>query len=181
MEHPNVIPLSANFKTTKVMHTQISSLAVLKWVCAFVVAQWIGIPSAIQTLLILMGLDYLTGVGASLLTSQRVSSQIGFRGLIRKSMVIIMLLVARQLELATGFDGFHMANAIAVAYSCNEFISILENVTKSGVPIPVVAVEFAGRFRKIWRPATQDEISHLRDQEMRPATQAEVDDLNKKQ
>lgn len=116
----------------------ISFPAALKWLAVFLVAQWVLIPSTVRTLVILMAVDYAFGV-ATAFVRKKVSSAIGFRGLIRKMMVLALLLVIHVAEQQAGIE-LHIEQFGAMGYCVNELISIVENCAKAGIPIPAQLV-----------------------------------------
>ena len=102
-----------------------------------------GWTSSLTTLLIFMLIDYLTGlVTAGVFhKSQKtetgaLESRAGFKGLCRKGMILLMVLVAHRLDMAVG--GSYIRDAVCIAFIVNETISIIENAGLMGVPIPAV-------------------------------------------
>ena len=97
-------------------------------------------PMALRLLVLLMALDYLSGVGVALLGKSpkseggALSSRAGFAGLMRKAMILIVILLAAVLDNLTGSAA--CTGAAAMFYIVNESLSILENAVLLGVPIP---------------------------------------------
>ena len=97
-------------------------------------------PIAVRLLVLLMGLDYLSGVGVALLGKSpkseggALSSRAGFVGLMRKAMILIVILLAAVLDNLTGSAA--CTGAAAMFYIVNESLSILENAVLLGVPVP---------------------------------------------
>ena len=95
----------------------------------------------------MMGIDYLTGLicawrGRSPKTEGGgVSSKAGFDGLARKSLIIMIVLMATLLDRAIGSGQALFQTAAAGYYIANEGISILENSALMGVPYPKAIVE----------------------------------------
>lgn len=105
-----------------------------------------GWTMALTTLLIFMGIDYITGVivagvfhrsGKSKTGS--LSSIAGIKGLAKKGMILLFVLVAYRLDvqLATTY----IKDAVCIAFMTNELLSIIENAGLMGVPIPSVIVK----------------------------------------
>lgn len=144
--------------------------AALKWIVAFAVGLLTGVPSLIWVLAAFMVIDYATGVGAAYV-NHRLCSEEGFRGLIKKIMALLFVLAVHLFEhlsdltLHAGGTDLHLDQAAAILLIFNEFISLIENCAEVGVPIPVTAVKFLQRFKKVYdlRPATGAEIRALRD------------------
>lgn len=102
-----------------------------------------GWDTALQTLIIFMAVDYVTGtMVAGFFKNSRKSdsgalqSAAGWKGLCRKGMTLLIVLVAAQLEVMTG-TGF-IRDTVIIGYVANESISIVENAGMMGLPIPEV-------------------------------------------
>lgn len=102
-----------------------------------------GWDSALQTLLIFMAVDYITGLMVAGIFHKSdktpgggLESRAGFKGLCRKGVVLLIVLVACRLDLLTGSD--FIRDSCVVAFVVNEAISIIENAGLMGVPIPDV-------------------------------------------
>lgn len=97
-------------------------------------AAWGQIPQVIQALLLLMALDFVTGLLAGWIT-RRVSSSVGARGVAKKLAILLGVTMAYILDNQLGLP---VAEAAATAWCVTEGISILENLDRAGVPIPSV-------------------------------------------
>ncbi|WP_100372882.1 phage holin family protein [Bacillus sp. FJAT-45037] len=95
-----------------------------------------GWPSLVQVLIIFIIIDYITGLIAAGYLGL-LSSRIGFKGIAKKIMVIALVAVAHGVDLILGGNSF-FRDAVIYFYIINEFISILENAGKVGLPIPNV-------------------------------------------
>ena len=100
-----------------------------------------GWDTALQTLIIFMGVDYITGLivagvfkrsGKS--ENGALESRAGWKGLCRKGVTLMIVLVAAQMDKMAGTD--IIRNAVIIAYIANETISIIENAGLMGIPIP---------------------------------------------
>ena len=112
-----------------------------------------GWTSAMTTLIIFMAIDYVTGLvvdgvfkksGKS--ESGGLKSRAGWKGLCRKGMVLLILLVACRLDLAIGTT--YIKDAVCIAFVANETISIVENAGLMGVPIPGIIVKAIDILKK---------------------------------
>ena len=99
-----------------------------------------------MTLVIFMGVDYLTGliVAGLFHTSQktengRLESRAGWKGLCRKGVTLLIVLVACRLDLVIGSN--FIRDAVVIAFIANETISIIENAGLMGVPIPAAIID----------------------------------------
>lgn len=110
----------------------------IKWIAAigggiasFLFGGW---SVALQTLLIFVAIDYLTGVIAAG-KEGKLSSNVGLKGIAKKVMIFFVVAVAHQVDILLG-DGHVFRDAAATFYIANEAISILENAGRIGIPIP---------------------------------------------
>lgn len=97
----------------------------------------------LTTLILCMALDYLTGmVAAGIFHKSKKSAQgglesrSGWKGLCRKGISLLIVLVAYRLDLIAGTD--FICKAVMAAYLVNELLSITENIGLMGVPVPKV-------------------------------------------
>lgn len=80
-------------------------------------------------------LDYITGVMRAVL-ERNLSSEIGFKGIFKKVLIFVMVAVGYILDSKIIGDGSAIRTAVIFFYISNEGISILENSSKLGLPIP---------------------------------------------
>ena len=102
-----------------------------------------GWDAALVTLLIFMSIDYVTGliVAGVFHTSEKtengaLESRAGWKGLCRKGVTLLVVLVACRLDIITGAN--FIRDAVVIAFVVNETISIIENAGLMGIPIPAV-------------------------------------------
>ncbi len=94
-----------------------------------------GWDNALEILLIVMTLDYITGL-ASAFKKKVISSSIGYNGLVKKASIFIIVILAAQMDRMVS-DGSHLfRNGTAFFFSANDAISILENIGQIGIKIP---------------------------------------------
>ncbi|MBR1559672.1 MAG: phage holin family protein [Clostridia bacterium] len=111
-------------------------------------------PAALTILLVMMGVDYLTGVlvaatGRSPKTEGGgLSSKVGFMGLARKGFIMLIVLVATLLDRAVGNSAMVFQTATVCWYIANEGLSVLENADMMGVPFPGFVRERLERMRE---------------------------------
>lgn len=106
-------------------------IGVLGGVCSYLLGGW---DILMPTIIIFMILDYVSGVSASWLTKS-LSSEIGYKGLLKKCMIIVMIIMSVRLDSILG-DEMIFRNVVTFFYISNEGISIIENCVKLGLPIP---------------------------------------------
>jgi toxin secretion/phage lysis holin len=103
-----------------------------------------GFDKAIQILLILVVIDYITGMIRAGI-NKRLDSRIGAKGIYRKMCIFIVIAVAVLIEQFIGKpETIH--NVVAYFYVVNEAISILENVDEY-VPIPEPLRQLLNRLK----------------------------------
>ncbi|MFV0551065.1 MAG: holin family protein [Anaerorhabdus sp.] len=90
---------------------------------------------ALGVLVAFMILDYITGVFKGFHTST-LSSDVGLKGLTRKFMILIVLIVAVLLDKLMGMDNWFFRTLVCYFYIANEGLSILENSAVLGLPLP---------------------------------------------
>ena len=102
-----------------------------------------GWTSDMQTLLILMGIDIVMGLLIAGFWKKSEKSSTGTvnslsmaKGLIRKGVYLLIILVAYRLDIS--LDVEYIRTAVIIAFIVNEVISIIENAGIMGVPIPGV-------------------------------------------
>ena len=121
-------------------------LSVIGCVGSVIASLFGGWDAALVTLLIFMGVDYVTGliVAGVFHTSEKtengtLESRAGWKGLCRKGVTLLVVLVACRLDLMMGSN--FIRDAVVIAFVANETISIIENAGLMGVPIPAVIVK----------------------------------------
>ena len=111
-----------------------------------IAAMFGGWDAALTTLVIFMAIDYATGliVAGVFHKSKKtdtgtLESRVGWKGLCRKGVTLLIVLVACRLDLIIGSN--FIRDAAVIAFVANETISIIENAGLMGVPIPAVIIK----------------------------------------
>lgn len=99
----------------------------------FLITFWGGWDSLIAALIALMVIDYITGVVKAIYL-KKLSSEIGYRGLIKKVLVLIVVGAAVVLQSVLP-QNIPLREITIMFFVCNEGISILENAATM-IPIP---------------------------------------------
>jgi toxin secretion/phage lysis holin len=107
---------------------------------------WGGWDTAIKALVVLVCLDYATGVIAAAVQGQ-LDSAIGARGIARKVMLFAVVAAATVVDRVGGFGEPVMRTITALWYAANEALSVLENAGEIGVPIPERLCRMLARLR----------------------------------
>lgn len=110
---------------------------------SFIASLFGGWDTALTTLLLFMGIDYLTGLivagvfhRSPKTETGALESRTGLKGLIRKFTMLLFVLVGYRLDVAVGTT--YIRDAVCIAFMANELLSIVENAGLMGVPIPAV-------------------------------------------
>ena len=116
------------------------ALGVIGWVIAGFFGGW---TQACHTLVIFMGIDYVSGIAvagifkkSSKTKSGALSSKYCWQGLSKKIMTLIFVGIGYQIDLLIGTT--YIKDCICIAFIANELISIIENAGLMGIPIPKV-------------------------------------------
>lgn len=101
-----------------------------------------GWSDGLTTLVIFMIIDYISGfVVAGVFKKSRktesgaLESRAGWKGLCRKCMTLVLVLVAYRLDLLRG-EGTLIRDAVTIGFTINEGLSILENAVLMGLKVP---------------------------------------------
>ncbi len=86
-------------------------------------------------LVVFMALDQLTGVIRGYVNKE-LSSDVGLKGIARKCVILIILIVAVMLDRLLNTGSWMFRTMVAYFYIANEGISLLENCASLGAPIP---------------------------------------------
>lgn len=109
-----------------------------------------GWDSLLAVLIGMMVADYLSGVIVACLgRSQKteyggLSSKVGWIGLAKKGMMLLVVLIGTLLDGALGLDNAMCRDAVCWFYVANEGLSLVENLNLIGVPFPQKIKEILG-------------------------------------
>lgn len=102
-----------------------------------------GWSTGLVTLLIFMSIDYLSGLivagvfhNSPKTGTGTLESRAGWKGLCRKCMTLLFVLIAYRLDLALGIS--YIRDSVILGFMTNELISIVENAGLMGLPLPAV-------------------------------------------
>ncbi|MFT8319357.1 MAG: phage holin family protein [Bacillus sp. (in: firmicutes)] len=96
-----------------------------------------GIDKLLIAFVILMSLDYITGIMAAFY-DKKVSSKTAFKGLMKKGAMFSLIIVATQLDIILGNQGLFIRYAILMFLIGTEGISLVENLGRLDVKVPKV-------------------------------------------
>lgn len=101
-----------------------------------------GFDPVFRVLLACMVVDYISGVIVAVMgkssktASGGLDSKIGARGIAKKGLMLLVVLVAALLDSALGTEQQIFRSAVIWFYVANEALSILENMALANVPFP---------------------------------------------
>ncbi len=100
-----------------------------------------GWDGAIVTLIILMAVDYISGVlvagvfhASAKSEGGALQSRAGFQGLCRKGMILLFVLIACRLDMLLGCR--YIRDGVIIGFAANELLSVVENAGLMGLPLP---------------------------------------------
>lgn len=100
----------------------------------------------LTTLVIFMAVDYISGLlvagvfkSSPKSESGALSSKVGYKGLCKKGMSLLIVLIAYRLDLLVGTD--YIRDAVVIGFCVNELISIVENAGLMGIPLPPILMK----------------------------------------
>jgi len=118
--------------------TIISSISAIGSLIANLFGGW---TSDLETLIFLMAIDFIMGLMIAAIWKKSGKSQNGalsswsaWKGLCKKCVSLLFVLIAHRLDIAIGVD--YIRTAVIIGFIVNELISIIENAGIMGVPIP---------------------------------------------
>ena len=125
-------------------------LNLLRYIVAFVGTglTWLfgSWDMALTVLTCFMVLDYLTGLIRAFINKE-VSSNVGLIGIARKSLILVVLIVAVCLDRLLNTGHWVFRTLVCYFYIANESISLLENCSALGLPIPDKILEALAQLK----------------------------------
>jgi len=127
----------------KVSTAKVTVLTVIGAIGSFIANLFGGWTSDLVTLIIMMGIDFTMGLLIAAVWHKSGKSENGalsswsaWKGLCRKCISLLFVLIAYRLDIVIGVD--YIRTAVIIGFIVNELISIVENAGIMGVPIPGV-------------------------------------------
>lgn len=98
---------------------------------------WIlgGVDGFLYALITFVVIDYITGLMAAFI-EKKLSSEVGFKGIFKKVLIFLLVAVANIIDQNLIDTGSAIRTAVIFFYLSNEGISIIENSSRIGLPIP---------------------------------------------
>ena len=105
-----------------------------------------GFDIALQSLLIVMIVDYLTGI-ASAIYNKNLSSKIGLKGILKKFSYLCVVALSVVIDNLTGQSGL-IRTLVIYFFVANDGLSIIENMAEMGVKLPQKLIDSLEQIKK---------------------------------
>ena len=96
---------------------------------------WGGMDNLLIALIVFAAVDYATGVLAAII-NKKLSSAVGFKGIAKKVLMFLIVGIANVIDVRLIQTGSGFRTATIIFYIANEGVSLLENATRCGLPVP---------------------------------------------
>lgn len=104
-----------------------------------------GVDIALQCLLIMIILDYISGI-ASAIYNKNLDSKIGLKGILKKFMYLIIVCVSVIIDKIVGNTGA-VRTLVIYFFVANDGLSIIENMGKMGIPLPKKLIDTLNQLK----------------------------------
>ena len=112
-----------------------------------------GWDAALTALVVCICVDYVSGSLVALVFHKSSKSEsgsynsiYGIKGLFKKGLMLLFVLVAVQIDRLLGVA--YVRDAVCLGFCCNEILSITENLGLAGIPLPQVVVKALEQLQK---------------------------------
>lgn len=109
---------------------------------AFIWGAWDPI---IIVLVAMVSIDYVTGVISAGIRHE-LTSEAGFKGLLKKVVIFMIVAVGALIDRIIPATNEAVRTAVCMYYIANEGLSILENASEMGLPLPNVLKKMLGQI-----------------------------------
>lgn len=106
-----------------------------------------GLDGFVYALIIFVVVDYITGVLAAII-QKKVSSEIGFKGICKKVLILCLVGLAHILDTQVIKTGSVLRTAVIFFYISNEGISVVENAARIGLPVPQKLIDVLEQLKE---------------------------------
>lgn len=105
-----------------------------------------GIDIALQSLLIVIVIDYLTGI-ASAIYNKELSSKMGFKGIIKKFSYLLVVALSVVIDNLLGQSGL-IRSLVIYFFVANDGLSIIENMAEMNIKLPQKLIDTLEQIKK---------------------------------
>lgn len=104
-----------------------------------------GFDIALQSLIVVIIIDYLTGI-ASAIYNKELSSKIGFKGIIKKFCYLLVVALSVVIDNLIGESGI-IRSLVIYFFVANDGLSIIENMAEMNIKLPKKLIESLEQIR----------------------------------
>lgn len=105
-----------------------------------------GFDLALKSLLIVMVIDYITGV-SSAIYNKKLSSKVGIKGIIKKFSYLLVIGLSVVIDNLTGQNGI-IRSLVIYCFVANDGLSILENIAELDIKLPQKLIDSLEQLKK---------------------------------
>ncbi len=105
-----------------------------------------GLDGLLYALITFVVVDYILGVFCAIL-ERKLSSEVGAKGIFKKVVIFTLVAVAHVIDSKLVGDGSAIRTAVIFFYLSNEGISIIENASRLGLPVPAKLVNILEQLK----------------------------------
>ena len=112
-----------------------------------------GWDAAMSALMVCISVDYISGSLVALVFHSSKKSETGaynsaygLKGLCKKGLMLLFVLVAVQVDRLIGSD--YVRDTVCIGFCTNEILSIIENLGLAGVPMPQAVIKALEQLQK---------------------------------
>lgn len=113
-----------------------------------------GFDTLFWALLTCSIIDYFSGGAVAIIFKKSTKTEtggaksiVGFKGLVKKVFIYMLVVVAVQIDIVLNSNGF-VRNAVIIGFMTNEILSIIENVGLMGINLPKPFVDAVDVLKK---------------------------------
>lgn len=113
-----------------------------------------GADKLLTALIICVAADYFTGLVVALIfknspktATGAAESNAGFKGLVKKAFIFLIIVVINQVDIVLGSGGF-LRNAAIIGFMANECLSLIENAGLMGIELPPAVINAVDILKK---------------------------------
>lgn len=119
---------------------------VISVICTITIYLLGGFDIALQSLIIVIIIDYITGL-ASAIYNKELSSKIGLKGILKKFSYLCIVALSVVIDRITGQSGL-IRNLVIYFFVANDGLSVIENLAEMGVKLPTKLIDSLEQIKK---------------------------------
>ena len=105
-----------------------------------------GMDIALKSLIIIIMIDYITGI-ASAIYNKKLSSKIGFKGIIKKFSYLCIVALSVVIDNLIGQNGV-IRTLVIYFFVANDGLSIIENMAEMDIKLPKKLIDSLEQIKK---------------------------------